>query len=68
MLRFVVGDQNDEQFGSFRFFRSATRFALQFEKARNVGFMLLGRSNYLRNFFFDKILCWQSFRRLSTLY
>lgn len=42
MLRFVVGDENDEQFGDFRFFCVALRFALQFEKAGNVGLVLLG--------------------------
>ncbi len=29
MLRFVVRDQNDKQFGSFRFFCSSMRFTLQ---------------------------------------
>jgi len=33
LFRFVVRDQNDEQFGRFRFFCTAMRFALQFEKA-----------------------------------
>src|ERR1700676_3617102 len=70
MLCFVVGDQNDEQFSSFCFFCTATRFALQFEKTRNVGFVLLGRRNDLRSLFFHKILSWQPFsscRHFSTL-
>jgi hypothetical protein len=42
LLRFVVGDQNDEQFGRFRFFSTAMRFALQFEKARMLAWSCSG--------------------------
>jgi len=31
MFRFIVRNQNDEQFGRFRFFCSSMRFALQFQ-------------------------------------
>jgi hypothetical protein len=49
MLRFVVRDQNDEQFGRFRLFRSSMCFALQFQKPGNIGLVLLSRRNGLRS-------------------
>src|SRR6267378_2277321 len=70
MLRFVVRDQNDEQFGRFRLFRSSMCFALQFQKPGNIDFVLLSRRNGLRSLFFDEVLCWQAFsncRHFSTL-
>jgi hypothetical protein len=47
MPRFVVRDQSDKQFGSFRFFWSSMCFPLQFEKPLNICFVLLGRRNDL---------------------
>ncbi|HTB94426.1 MAG TPA: hypothetical protein VK728_16455 [Candidatus Sulfotelmatobacter sp.] len=43
MPRFVLRDQSDKHVGSFRFFWSSTEFSLQFEKALNICFVLLGR-------------------------
>ena len=54
MPRFVVRDQNDKQFGSFRFFWSSMCFPLQFEKPLNICFVLLGRRNDLLG---DSIYC-----------